>query len=191
MNLPTKLTVLRIVLTFIIMGLLFMPGALSKALCLGLFLFACATDWWDGYLARRLNQITPLGILLDPIADKILVIGLLLSFVQLELVRAWMVLVIVIREFLITGVRLYAASRDVVIPAAQEGKHKTVSQMVTILTILSLLLVRDLLGNVSGFELWMPRVILWCMWVTVVLTVISGASFFWRNRLILFNAATC
>jgi len=189
MNLPTKLTVLRIVLTFLIMGLLFVPGALAKSLSLALFCLASATDWWDGYLARRLHQITPLGILLDPIADKILVIGLLLTFVQLELVRAWMVLVIVIREFLITGVRLYAASRHVVIPAAREGKHKTVSQMVTIFIILSLLLVRDLLSDASGFEPWMHQVILWCLWVTVMFTVISGASFFWRNRLILFNAS--
>lgn len=190
MNLPTKLTVLRIVLTFLIMGLLFIPGVLAKGLCLGLFLLACATDWWDGQLARRLNQVTPLGILLDPIADKILVIGLLLSFVQLELVRAWMVLVIVIREFLITGVRLYAAGRHLVIPAAREGKHKTVSQMVTVLIILSVLFVRHLFSNASGFELWMLRVILWSMWVTVGLTVISGASFFWRNRSMLLNAAT-
>jgi len=78
-NLPTKLTVLRVVLTFFIMGLLFMPGPLPKALCVGLFVLAALTDWWDGWLARKTGQISALGVLLDPIADKVLVIGLLLA----------------------------------------------------------------------------------------------------------------
>lgn len=190
MNLPNKLTFFRIVLTFLIMALLFVPGALAKGLSLSLFLLACATDWWDGRLARRLNQITPLGTLLDPIADKILVLGVLLAFVQLELIRAWMVLVIFIRELLITGVRLYAASQHTVIPAAREGKHKTLSQMLTVIMVLGLLLVRDFLAGKTraSFEAWMPLVILWCMWITVCLTVISGASFFWRNRSVLLDA---
>jgi len=191
MNLPNKLTLLRIGLTFLIMAVLFVPGAAAKALALGLFGLASLTDWLDGYLARRRHHVTPLGVLLDPIADKVLVIGLLLAFVQLELVRAWMVLVITIREFLITGVRLYAASHHVVIPAAREGKHKTISQMVTVLLVLVLLLARDLLaaGGRSRLEAWMPGLILGCMWITVILTVISGASFFWRNRSILLDAA--
>jgi len=188
-NLPNKLTLVRILLTFLIMGLLFVPGAVARGLCLGLFLVAAATDWWDGYLARRLHQVSPLGILLDPIADKVLVIGLLLAFLQLGLIRAWMVLVITIREFLITGVRLYAASRHLVIPAAREGKHKTVSQMLTILIILVLLVVREVVSEsaAGGVEAWMRDLILWCMWVTVMLTIISGASFFWRNRSMLFD----
>ena len=191
MNLPTKLTLLRFLLTFVIMGLLFVPGALAKGLCLILFLLGMASDWWDGHLARRLHQVTPLGILLDPIADKALVIGMLLAFVQLGLIRAWMLLVVVMRELLITGVRLYAVSRHVVIPAAQEGKHKTVSQMVTITLILALLVIRASLSgpSVQRFDHWMAPVVLACMWVTVVLTVISGASFFWRNRGVLADAS--
>ena len=183
MTLPNKLTLLRIFLTFLIMGLVFVPGVAAKGLCLALFLLAMASDWWDGRLARRLKQVTPLGVLLDPIADKILVIGMLLAFVQLDLIRAWMLLVVVMRELLITGVRLYAASRHVVIPAAQEGKHKTVSQMGTITLILALLVVRESLRgpSVQTFNAWMAPVVLACMWATVVLTVISGESFFWRN----------
>lgn len=187
MNLPTKLTVLRLILTFAIMAELFVPGAAAKTVCLALFALASVTDWWDGYLARKWNQRTPLGALLDPIADKVLVIGLMLSFVQLGLIRAWMVLVIAIREFVITGVRLYAASRHIVIPAAREGKHKTASQMFTISLILALLLARELVAGQAAITLaaWMEPVILACMWVTVLLTVISGASFFWRNRSVL------
>ncbi len=174
------------------MGLLFLPGVLAKGLCVGLFSLACATDWWDGYLARRWNQVTPLGVLLDPIADKILVIGVLLAFVQLGLIRAWMALVVIMRELIITGVRVYALSRHVVIPAAKEGKHKTVSQMLTILVVLILLVVREQLAGDAArlFETRMHLVILWCMWVTVVLTIISGGSFFWRNRTVLLDAAS-
>ena len=192
MNLPNKLTLLRITLTFLIMACLFAPGAAAKALALGLFGLASLTDWLDGYLARRQQHVTPLGVLLDPIADKVLVIGLLLAFVQLELVRAWMVLVIAIREFLITGVRLYAAGHHIVIPAAREGKHKTFSQMATIFLILALLLARDLLDDAgrNQLEAWMPGVVLSCMWITVLLTVISGASFFWRNRTVLIDATS-
>lgn len=190
MNLATQLTLLRIVLTFLIMGLLYVPGLFAKSLALALFFIAAATDWLDGYVARRLQHVSAFGILLDPIADKVLVIGLLAAFVQLGLIRAWMLLVIVLRELLITGVRLYAASRHIVIPAAQEGKHKTVSQMLTIVLILSLLIVRETPQGAGPFHMWMQPAILIGMWITVGLTVISGASFFWSNRVVLADAAT-
>ena len=184
MTLPTKLTILRIILTFAIMGALLLPGAGGRGLALGLFLVACLTDWLDGFLARRYHQISPLGILLDPLADKILVIGLLLAFVQMRLVRPWMVLVIAMREFLVTGARMYAAGRQKVIPAAEAGKQKTVSQMLTVGLILALLVLQQLMPDedLKGFVQAMDVVILWSMLVTVALTVFSGASFFWRNR---------
>ena len=184
MNLPNTLAGSRIFLTFVIMALLFAPYAAAKAVALALFFVAAATDWLDGFLARRLRQTTPLGALLDPIADKVLVIGLLLTFVQLRLVAAWMVLVIILRELLITGVRLYAVSRGIVIPAAREGKHKTLSQMLTLTIVLGLLAVRAFLSGDAAvaFEMRMIVIIHWCMWLTVVLTVYSGGIFFWRNR---------
>ena len=190
MNLPTQLTVGRIVVTFVIMALVFVPGAPAKVLALVLFSGAALTDWLDGYLARKHGQISALGALLDPIADKVLVLGMLLAFVQLELVRAWMVLVILIRELSITSVRLYTARHHIVIPAATDGKQKAVSQMATIILILVLLAVRELVppAMVLDFEPTMLRVILLAMWVTVMLTVISGASFFWRNRSVLLHA---
>ncbi|MBI3323856.1 MAG: CDP-diacylglycerol--glycerol-3-phosphate 3-phosphatidyltransferase [Candidatus Omnitrophica bacterium] len=187
MTLPTKLTILRIVLTFAIMAALLIPGAAGRGLALGLFLIASLTDWLDGVLARRFRQVSPLGILLDPLADKILVIGLLLAFVQMRLVRPWMVLVIAMRELLITGVRMYAAGRQIMIAAAKEGKHKTFSQMFTIALILALLFCREIVtpAGAARFETTMRAAIGWSMWVTVALTVYSGASFFWRNRTVL------
>lgn len=191
MTLPTKLTILRIVLTFTIMGLLFVPGWVSKAIALVGFLLAALTDWLDGFLARRWRQITPLGALLDPIADKVLVLGMLLAFVQLRFVPAWMVLVIALREFVITGVRLFAASRHTILAAAKEGKHKTVSQMVTILCILLVMIVEELSAHTLSrpAALAMRWAILGSLWVTLVLTVVSGAGFFWRQRHVLKEAA--
>ena len=188
MTLPTKLSVLRILLTFLIVGLLFLPGWLAKSVALASFLLAGLTDWLDGYLARRWRQTSPMGALLDPIADKVLVLGTLLALVPLALIPAWMVLVIALRELLITGVRLFATSRGIILSAAKEGKHKTVSQMATIMVILAVLIVRELPGRAwaSG-----PRavaidwVMLGCLWVTVILTVGSGAAFFWRHRTVL------
>ena len=191
MTLPTKLTCLRIVLTFVIMALLFVPGREAKAAALGLFFFAAATDWLDGHLARRWGQMSPLGALLDPIADKVLVLGLFLAFVQLRLLPAWMVLIIALREFLITGVRLFAASRQVILPAAKEGKHKTVSQMVTIFVVLAVMLAEEWAPGLSPET---TRLLEWtvrgCLWVTLVLTVASGTIFFWRHRTVLRDAVS-
>jgi CDP-diacylglycerol--glycerol-3-phosphate 3-phosphatidyltransferase len=191
MNLPTKFTILRILLTFLTMALLFVPGWPAKASALGCFGLASLTDWLDGTLARRWDQQTALGALLDPIADKIMVLGLLLAFIQLRLVPAWMVLLIMSRELLITGVRLVAASRGVVLAAANEGKHKTVSQMVAIVVILAVLLLREAVAPdrlAWRVDQALHQLIIGCLWVTMLLTLISGVSFFWRHRSVLRDA---
>jgi CDP-diacylglycerol--glycerol-3-phosphate 3-phosphatidyltransferase len=188
MTTPTKLSVLRILLAFLVFGLLMTPGLAAKAAALAGFVVASATDWLDGWLARRWNQVSAFGALLDPIADKVLVLGTFLAFVQLHLVPAWMVLVILLRELLITGVRLFAASRHVVLSAAREGKNKTVSQMVTIGVILVGLVVREQYGSAgmpTDADALFAGIIAGCMWITVMLTVVSGLSFFWRHRVVL------
>ena len=122
-----------------------------------------------------------------------LVLGVFLAFVQLRLVPAWMVLIIVFREVLITGVRLYAASRNIVLPAAREGKHKTVSQMAAIIVILVGLVIRELWAPEPlppGAEAAITAVILGCLWVTTILTVVSGTLFFWRHREVLRDAVS-
>jgi CDP-diacylglycerol--glycerol-3-phosphate 3-phosphatidyltransferase len=187
MTLPTQLTLLRMGLAALVMALLYVPGWPAKAVALVGFLLASLTDWLDGFLARRWNQTSPLGALLDPIADKVLVLGSFLVFVQLRLVPAWMVFLIVLRESLITGVRLFAASRHIVLSAAREGKQKTVSQMMTIGVILAALTLREHPG------VWLPReaeeaidaLIALCLWLTTALTVVSGTAFFWRHRSVL------
>jgi CDP-diacylglycerol--glycerol-3-phosphate 3-phosphatidyltransferase len=153
-----------------------------NAAALGVFLLAGLSDWLDGYLARRWNQRSPAGALLDPIADKVLVLGLFLAFVQLALVPAWMVLLIAAREFLITGVRLVAASRHVVLSAEKEGKHKTAWQMLTIFMILLSLALEESAALAPQTRQLLDGLVLGCLWVTLILTVASGAAFFWRHR---------
>ena len=193
MTLPTKLSFLRILLTFAIMGCLFVPGWIPKAAALALFLAASLTDWLDGYLARRWSQASALGALVDPIADKVLVLGTFLAFVQLRRIPAWMVLIILLRELLITGVRMFAASRGIVLAAAREGKHKTVSQMATLVVIFVALVLEEFPGT-AGMSAQGRAVLAWtvlgCLWVTMGLTVVSGTTFFWRHRTLLKDAAT-
>ena len=187
MTFPTQLSLLRIVLTFLIMGLLFHGSARATAAAAILFVTASLTDWLDGFLARRYNLKSDLGALLDPIADKELVLGTFLAFVQLGIVPAWMVLVIALREFLITGVRLIAAGRRVVLSAAKEGKQKTVSQIGTLLVLFGALISYQHGGWTPGSEagMWIARAVAACLWVTVALTLHSGFMFFWQHRAIL------
>ena len=186
MNLPNILTLSRIVMTFILMGFLSVPALFAKCLAMLFFLLACLTDFLDGRIARRRNQISDFGKIMDPVADKILVIGIFLAFVQMQLVPAWMVFVIIIREFLITGLRLFAIRKGKVLAAESIGKHKTVSQMVTIFFILLFLTVRE---TGVRFSFWsedyqniFKAAILIFMSLTVVLTVISGFSYLWQNK---------
>lgn len=193
MTTPTKLSFLRIALAFLVFALLMAPGIAAKAAALVCFLIAGLTDWLDGWLARRWNQVSALGALLDPIADKVLVLGTFLAFVQLRLIPAWMVLIIMVRELLITGVRLFAASRQVVLSAVREGKNKTVSQMVTIAVVLVVILIREqshAAGLSPEMDQHLTEIVLGCMWATVLLTIVSGVSFFWRHRVVLWDTVS-
>ena len=192
MTLPTKLTVLRIVLTVLVIALLFVQGWQTKATALVVFLLAGMTDWLDGYLARRWHQTSAFGALLDPIADKVLVLGVFLALVQLRWVPAWMVLIIALRELLVTGVRLYAANRHLILAAATEGKQKMVSQMVAIGMALAALTIAERAeqyGDVAALlTVVMREAVLLCLGVALVLTVLSGTMFFWKHREMLKEA---
>ncbi|MBI5873742.1 MAG: CDP-diacylglycerol--glycerol-3-phosphate 3-phosphatidyltransferase [Candidatus Omnitrophica bacterium] len=186
MNLSNKLTLARIGMTFVLMGFLFQPGLLAKSIAFLLFVLACVTDFLDGWFARNRGQITDFGKIMDPVADKILVLGVFLSFVQLQLIPAWMVIVIIIREFLITGFRLFVARRGAVLAAENAGKHKTVSQMATIFFILIFIILRESAVYFSfwslEFQYGFQAMVLILMSIAVILTVTSGFSFFWHNR---------
>src|SRR5699024_4695521 len=143
MNTPNKLTLFRVVMIpfFVVFMLAPIGGAAAKWIALAIFIIASLTDALDGYLARRDNLITDFGKFMDPLADKLLVCSALICLVELDKIPCWVVIIIIAREFIISGFRLIAADNGVVIAASYWGKFKTVSQMVMII-----LLIADLGG---------------------------------------------
>ncbi len=189
MNLPNKLTISRIILTFVFMYFLFARWTGARYFAFITFVIACLTDYYDGYIARRDSKITNFGRLMDPIADKILALAAFLAFVELKLIPAWTVVIIIAREVTVTSLRIFALGRGVVLEAEEAGKHKTVSQIVAIFTILTFLILKDTAKFFSFWnstiERWFLNLIFALMLITVVLTLSSGISFILRNRRIL------
>lgn len=190
LNLPNTLTLFRIFMVpLLVVVLLTPPWALARVqdtfglvgfvvwlkqwrevLAVAIFLIAAATDWLDGYLARRHDQITDLGTLLDPIADKLLTVSAFIALVELDVAPAWMIVVIVGREFAVSGMRSIAAARGVVISASNWGKVKTGSQVVAIT-----LLILD-----HSFERWfqLGNLGVIALWAVLLLSLFSMAHYF-------------
>ncbi len=190
MNLPNLLTLIRIGLSLLLIGLLPIPGLAAKAVSLALFSAAALTDLWDGQIARRRGLITQFGILMDPIADKVLVLSAFFSFVRLGVAPVWMAALIAARELLITGLRLIALAKGKALPAEAAGKIKAAAQMVTIsLTLIYLVLIeaRPALSETVGWVSSGLTFVRALMSVTVLLTLSSGTSFLWHNRRQIFN----
>ncbi len=188
MTLPNRLTLLRIALSFLLIALLWAPGLAAKIAALFVFALAALTDLWDGRLARARREVSDFGVLMDPIADKILVLSAFVSFVALSVAPAWMVVLIGTREFLVTGLRLFALGKGQVLPAEAAGKHKTASQMVAISITLLYLAAREAFGNEgAGWVNGGALAIWWLLLVTVILTLTSGISFLWKHRRIILS----
>jgi len=173
MNLPIALTLFRIVLVPLIILFLISSDRVHVLIAAVIFIAASLTDWLDGRVARSWNQVTRLGTLLDPVADKLLVAAALVALVQVDMVDGWVAVVIIGRELAVTGLRGVALSMGAVVPASNFGKAKTVSQYVAI-TIL--ILDKGAPGEFFPFHLVSTGV----LWVAVVLTVLSGADYFYR-----------
>src|ERR1041385_3389364 len=176
MNLPNKLTISRFVLTVAFLVVIFSEVPYHESLALLLFGAASLTDYFDGKIARRDRLITNFGILMDPLADKILVCSAFIAFVGRGWMPAWMVVIVVARELAITGLRLLAASKQVVLAAEGYGKHKTISQIVAIISVLVLVsyVQWGVLGKyVFGFILfrrpWVMDFTVLSKWVAVAL----------------------
>lgn len=188
MNLPNKITLSRIVLAFIFMFFLFCRGIGAKYLALFTFILAALTDLFDGRIARQRNLENDFGRLMDPIADKILILAAFLAFVEMKIVPAWMVMTVIFRELIITGLRIIAAKRGKILSASQAGKHKTASQMLTIIAVLIFLIIRESAHKLWNpvWELWFRRSVFYLMLVTVILTLVSGISYLINNKNNLF-----
>ena len=182
MNLPNSLTVTRIFLVPLLVVVLLTKfegrlilGVPKEFVGAAIFALASLTDWADGYLARRRKQITPLGQVIDPLADKLLTSAALISLVQMDLAQSWMVAVIIGREFAVTMLRGIAYARGVAMPASPLGKIKMVAQVVAILALILAL------GQYWLF-FWIGQ---GALWVVVVTALVSGADYFRRFNSIL------
>jgi len=189
MNLPNQLTVGRLVLSVFFVASLSVAFPFNHTLALALFLVATLTDYLDGVIARRHGLITDFGKLMDPLADKILTAAAFICLLPAQALPGWVVIIIIAREFLITGLRLLAGAKGVILPAEKLGKHKTAWQMATIIFFLILLALGD----------WSSRRLDWVSFawnvigpvmvtVTTILTVYSGAGYFWKNRALITSA---
>jgi CDP-diacylglycerol---glycerol-3-phosphate 3-phosphatidyltransferase len=183
MNLPNRLTLLRLVLILPFVAALSTEFTGGKIFALFIFLAGTATDYADGFIARKFHLITDFGRLMDPLVDKMMTVAAFICLVALGLIPAWAVIAIVSREFLITGLRLVAASRGLVLPAEKLGKHKTVWQMVTIVYYLLLLSVEESAPrSLTGSTLvTLERLGTAFLAVTVALTLWSGISYLTRH----------
>lgn len=173
MNLPIALTLFRIVVVPLIIVFVVSSDRVRVLIAAVIFVAASLTDWLDGRLARRRNQVTQFGTLLDPVADKLLVAAALIALVQVDMIGAWAAMVIIGRELAVTGLRGVALSMGVVVPASSLGKLKTVGQYIAV-TIL--ILERGVPREYVPFHLISVGV----LWVAVGLTVVSGADYFYR-----------
>jgi CDP-diacylglycerol--glycerol-3-phosphate 3-phosphatidyltransferase len=159
MNIPARLILLRILLIPIFLAFLFSGGRIAA---LVVFLIASLTDFFDGFFARRLNQVTDFYKIMDPLADKLLICSALIALVQTNEIAAWFVIMIVCRDFIVTGMRLFAANKNIVSGAVISGKTSTFFQMLLIMVILS---------SLAG-----PVAINVLIWIVVLLTIISLAE---------------
>ena len=175
MNTPNKLTIARmIIVPFLVIFLLTgWGGEANRYISLTLFVVASVTDWFDGYLARKNNLVTNFGKFMDPLADKLLVCSAMICMIDLKRLSAWFVIIIIAREFIISGFRLVASDNGVVIAANYWGKFKTVSQMAMIIVLIADFGgVFDIVGTVL-------------IWIATALTVISLVDYVWANREVL------
>jgi CDP-diacylglycerol--glycerol-3-phosphate 3-phosphatidyltransferase len=159
----------------------YLPWHYSKTISFVLFVIASITDYLDGKIARKVKGVSRLGMFIDPLADKILILGAFVCFVDLKIIPAWMVIVILSREFLITGLRIYGLTLGQHLPAIRIAKHKTISQITSIYLILSYLVLQEW-GVIEGLNFHFQTIILGFMYLVVFFTIVSGVSYVYHNR---------
>lgn len=199
MNLANKLTLLRVALVPVFIILLEIESIWTAVAALVVFAVASVTDFFDGKIARKYNTITTLGIFLDPLADKLLITSAFICFVGMYTlsVPAWMVICIIAREFVITGLRFIASSKNISIPASIHGKFKTTSQIVVIVVILLIIIIKSILASfylttpydlfeLTGFSYFAGWCLLklpyWLMLAVTILTLYSGAIYMLEHK---------
>lgn len=171
MNLPNKLTILRVLMIpfFVLFMLVDIAGGADKWIAVALFVAASLTDFLDGYLARKYHLVTNFGKFMDPLADKLLVSAAMICLVEMGRLPAWIVIIIISREFIISGFRLIASDNGVVIAASYWGKFKTVFQMAMIIVLIC---------NLGGVFVWVETALIW---ISLILTIVSLVDYVVKN----------
>ena len=171
MNLPNKLTVFRVILIvpFVVFMLTDFAGKYSDLIALVIFIIASLTDMFDGKIARKYNLVTNFGKFMDPLADKLLVCSALICLIEMERIPAWIVIIIISREFIISGFRLIASDNNIVIAASYWGKFKTTFQMIMVCLMIINIEQLDILTQII-------------MWIAVVLTLVSLIDYVLKNK---------
>ena len=175
MNLANKLTMLRILMIPVFIAVLVYSkdrDIVYRYIALGIFIIASATDALDGYVARKYNMITDFGKLMDPLADKILVSSALIILIELGNISSWIVSIVIAREFIISGIRLIATEKNIIIAASSLGKLKTVSQMLSVILMLLSIKAISLITDLS-------------IWLMCILSVISLLDYIIKNKKVL------
>lgn len=170
-NLPTVITFGRILLIPFFIFVVYTKPLLGAFI----FVFASATDVLDGYIARKSRQVTKFGVLLDPIADKLLIISALVVLVDTGLIDAWIAIVIIAREFVVTGLRIAALSKNIIIPAEMGGKIKMIAQFASIFILLTS-------RSYLSIDLYSTGIVL--LWIAMLIGLVSGVQYFvlfWRQ----------
>ena len=172
MNLPNKLTIFRVILIvpFVILMMLGNTVPMAKWIALLIFIVASLTDLLDGHIARKYNLVTNFGKFMDPLADKLLVCAAMICLVELARIPSWIVILIISREFIISGFRLIASDNGVVIAASYWGKFKTTFQMIMICLMIA---------NLGGIWATVTNII---MWIALILTIVSLIDYLWKNK---------
>ena len=174
MNLPNKLTVFRVILIvpFVLCLLAGIGGAYSDWIALGIFIVASLTDLLDGKIARKYNLVTNFGKFMDPLADKLLVCSAMICLIEMDRIPAWVVIIIIAREFIISGFRLVASDNHVVIAASYWGKFKTTFQMV---------MVCLMIANIPALAFVTQSF----MWIALILTIVSLVDYLIKNKAVI------
>lgn len=201
MKTANQITLLRLSLAFVLPFCLLMPVPFGKTAGLAFFVLAALTDYLDGVIARRGGAITVFGRLMDPLADKVLICAAFICFAaQNQIVPAWIVVIIMAREFMVTGIRLLAANQGLIVEAGRWGKHKTAWQIVVIIIIIAGEAIRDdflpmiipppnLDLFLNEYNAYFLSLTYWISALVAVLTIISGAVYFWQCRKLVMKDA--
>jgi CDP-diacylglycerol--glycerol-3-phosphate 3-phosphatidyltransferase len=192
MVLPNQLTILRIILTPVFLFFFLSEEPLYKQISLGIYIVAALTDWYDGWLARKFNYITSWGKFWDPLADKILTSAAFIGFALLEIVPLWMVIIIILRDFIVTGLRAYADYKNISFPTSYYAKWKTFIQMVFLYYLLliytGMYTKQIYTGSEELFSILMNEYFIYItMMVITIITFHSGVQYIFKNRILIIK----